>query len=110
MTLPEQIRSVSSPSPSAANYPGLDEWRDKTIGQHPQWAQHPDFASSMQELNAVPPLVFAGEVDRLRAIWDGLLDGGTVTAPLGAAPWGGDFGMLVDRFGVGWMISIDTAS
>ena len=67
ITLPEQIRTVSSPSPSAANYPGLDEWRDKTIGQHPQWAQHPDFASSMQELNAVPPLVFAGEVDRLRA-------------------------------------------
>jgi PhnB protein len=50
------------------------------------------------------------EVDRLRAIWDGLLDGGTVTAPLGAAPWGGDFGMLVDRFGVGWMMSIDTAA
>ena len=50
------------------------------------------------------------EVDRLRAIWDGLLDGATVTAPLGSAPWGGDFGMLVDRFGVGWMMSIDTAS
>lgn len=50
------------------------------------------------------------EVDRLRAIWDGLLDGGTVTAPLGPAAWGGDFGMLVDRFGVAWMMSIDTGS
>jgi len=50
------------------------------------------------------------EVDRLRAIWDGLLDGGTAMAPLGPAAWGGDFGMLVDQFGVAWMMSIDTAS
>ena len=50
------------------------------------------------------------ESDRLRAIWDGLLDGGTATMPLAPAPWGGDFGMLVDRFGVAWMMSIDTSS
>ncbi|GAA2107761.1 MAG: 3-deoxy-7-phosphoheptulonate synthase class II [Kocuria sp.] len=57
---------MTTPSPSAANYPGLDEWRNRTIGQHPQWAEHPDFASTIEELNAVPPLVFAGEVDLLR--------------------------------------------
>lgn len=50
------------------------------------------------------------ESDRLRAIWDGLLDGGTASMPLAPAPWGGDFGMLVDRFGVAWMMSIDTSS
>lgn len=66
LTLPEQFRSPAS-SLRAANYPGLDDWRGKTIGQHPQWAQHPDFARSIEELNTVPPLVFAGEVDRLRA-------------------------------------------
>ena len=27
---------------------------------------------------------------------------------LAPAPWGGDFGMLVDKFGVAWMVSIDT--
>ena len=66
LTLPEQLRSPAS-SLRAENYPGLDDWRGKTIGQHPQWAQHPDFARSIEELNTVPPLVFAGEVDRLRA-------------------------------------------
>ena len=55
-----------TPSPSAADYPGLDEWRGRSIGQHPQWAEHPDFAATIQELGAVPPLVFAGEVDTLR--------------------------------------------
>ena len=64
--LPEQFRSAMTPSPSAADHPGLDEWRDRSIGQHPQWAQHPDFAGAIQELTAVPPLVFAGEVDTLR--------------------------------------------
>lgn len=47
------------------------------------------------------------EADRLRQIWNALLDGGTATMPLGPAPWGGEFGMLTDRFGIGWMISID---
>lgn len=47
------------------------------------------------------------ETDRLRAVWDGLLEGGTATMPLAPAPWGDDFGMLVDRFGVAWMVSID---
>lgn len=50
-----------------ANLPELDEWRSLHIDQHPQWAEHPDFASTIEELGTVPPLVFAGEVDRLRS-------------------------------------------
>ena len=42
----------------------------------------------------------------LRGLWDGLVDGGTITMPLESPPWGGLFGMLVDRFGIDWMISI----
>ena len=45
--------------------------------------------------------------DRLRAAWDGLSDGASITVPLASAPWGGDFGMLVDRYGVAWMVSVD---
>lgn len=43
----------------------------------------------------------------LHTLWDGLLDGGTVALPLVPAPWGGEFGMLVDRFGVSWMVSVN---
>jgi PhnB protein len=35
-----------------------------------------------------------------------LSDGGNVTQPLEKAPWGDSFGMLTDRFGVGWLINI----
>lgn len=44
---------------------------------------------------------------RTREIWDLLADGGTVTMPLEVPPWGGTFGMLVDRFGIAWMLHGD---
>ncbi|ODT65049.1 MAG: hypothetical protein ABS75_32930 [Pelagibacterium sp. SCN 63-23] len=42
----------------------------------------------------------------LRRYWDELLTGGDAVMPLGKAPWGDTFGMLVDRFGVSWMVNI----
>ncbi|WP_461170186.1 VOC family protein [Arthrobacter sp. Z1-15] len=46
--------------------------------------------------------------EQLRGYWDKLLDGGQMTLPLEKAPWGDLFGMLTDRFGTSWMISIET--
>lgn len=43
----------------------------------------------------------------MRAAWDALAEGGTVTMPLEPPAWGGLFGMLVDRFGTAWMITVD---
>ncbi|MET0932817.1 MAG: VOC family protein [Mycetocola sp.] len=42
----------------------------------------------------------------LRGYWDGLADGATIVEPLVAAPWGDTFGMLVDRYGVSWLVNI----
>lgn len=42
----------------------------------------------------------------LSGYWEKLSDGGTVTVPLEAAPWGDKFGMVTDRFGVPWMVNI----
>ncbi len=47
--------------------------------------------------------------ERLRSFWDGLLEGGTLTVPLEQAPWGDAFGMLVDRFGIAWLVNISAA-
>ena len=41
----------------------------------------------------------------IHAAWDKLADGATVSQAYGPAPWGGQFGMLTDRFGVDWMFS-----
>ncbi|PZE23354.1 VOC family protein [Curtobacterium sp. MCBD17_028] len=42
----------------------------------------------------------------LHGYWDGLADGATIIAPLTAAPWGDEFGMLSDRFGVTWLVNV----
>ncbi|MFB4353859.1 VOC family protein [Microbacterium sp. LS_15] len=41
---------------------------------------------------------------RTQEVWDALAAGATVTMPLDIPPWGGTFGMLVDRFGIAWML------
>jgi PhnB protein len=42
----------------------------------------------------------------LRGYFEKLSAGGTVTMPLEKAPWGDVFGMVVDRFGVQWLVNI----
>jgi PhnB protein len=44
--------------------------------------------------------------DELHRCWDGLADGGNVTMPLEKQMWGDEFGMVVDRFGVAWMVDV----
>jgi PhnB protein len=44
--------------------------------------------------------------DELTRYWRGLSEGATIIEPLSQAPWGDSFGMLVDRFGIQWMVNI----
>ena len=46
------------------------------------------------------------EADRVFAM---LSEGGRVAMPLANAPWGPYFGMVADRFGVQWMVSLPHA-
>lgn len=45
----------------------------------------------------------------LRGYWERLTAGARVDMPLESAPWGNEFGMLTDRFGIAWMVSIAPA-
>lgn len=49
---------------------------------------------------AVPTEADAGRV------FDALADGGTVQMPLGKTFWSPCYGMVTDRFGVGWMVTV----
>ena len=46
----------------------------------------------------------------LRTYWGALAEGGTITMPLEKAMWGDEFGMLTDRFGIPWMVSISASA
>jgi PhnB protein len=42
-----------------------------------------------------------------RRYFAGLADGGSVRMPLGKTFWSPCFGMVADRFGVGWMVTVE---
>lgn len=45
---------------------GLDYWRELEVKQQPNWPDAAAVAAASAEVAALPPLVFAGEVDQLR--------------------------------------------
>lgn len=49
------------------------------------------------------------ETAALQQAWDGITAGGTIVMPFAPAPWGGLFGMCVDRFGISWMFAVNAA-
>jgi PhnB protein len=53
-------------------------------------------------------LALPTEADARRA-FDALADGGSVQMPLGKTFWSPCFGMLTDRFGLGWMVTVNQA-
>src|SRR3712207_1336398 len=55
-------------------------------------------------------LSLSGEdADELRGYWERLSARGAVTMPLQKQMWGDEFGMLVDEFGMTWMVNITGA-
>jgi PhnB protein len=70
-----------------------------------------DVPSGMEpDTGASISLSLSGGVDdepKLRGYWDGLSAGATITMPLEKAQWGDMFGMLTDRYGTQWMVSIE---
>ena len=64
------------------------------------------------EMTTQNATVFHGATDMARAqvIFDRLAAGGSVTMPLGPTFWSPAFGMLTDKFGTAWMISVAAAA
>ena len=59
-----------------------------------------------REGSSISVSVSGEDEGELRGYWDKLTEGATIAAPLEQAPWGDTFGMLTDRFGVGWLVNI----
>ncbi len=49
----------------------------------------------------------SGSKAQLKAIWDGMLEGGQVRMPLQDYPWSSFYGWIQDRFGVNWQLMLD---
>lgn len=46
---------------------------------------------------------------RMRSLFDGLAEGGTVRVALEKQFWGDTFGAITDKYGIGWQVNIGTA-
>lgn len=49
----------------------------------------------------------AGSDAEAKKVFDALAKGGQVRMPLAQTFWTSSFGMLTDKFGVGWMVSVE---
>lgn len=47
-------------------------------------------------------------LEEVTELWNGLALGAEVIEPLTASPWSPGFGMLTDRFGITWVIDVQT--
>ena len=47
-----------------------------------------------------------GDAPAAERVFQALADGGQVKMPLGKTFWSERFGMLTDRFGIGWMVNV----
>jgi PhnB protein len=48
--------------------------------------------------------------DEISGYWDRLSAGGTIVQPIGPAPWSPLYGMVKDRFGVTWILDVESAT
>lgn len=64
-TMVDPTEAVVAPTQEVVE--GLDHWRSLPIAQQPPWPDSAAVQGVFDELMRVPPLVFAGEVDKLRA-------------------------------------------
>lgn len=66
-----------------------------------------EWGASYQQGNNFSISVNAGDRAEADKLFAGLAEGGQVTMPMNDTFWGAYFGMLVDPFGISWMVNYD---
>lgn len=61
----------------------------------------------MENGNRFSISISADSKEEADSLFNGLSEDGKVEAPLAEAFWGGYFGMLLDKYGVRWMVNFD---
>lgn len=64
-----------------------------------------DCSAKPEALGGFSLSIAVADAAEAKRCFDALVDGGTVVMPLGKTFWSPSFGMLKDRYGVGWMIN-----
>ncbi len=96
-------------TPTAEQVP--PEWQDKIMHACLDFGDRQlmgsDACGRFQPLQGFSVQVAAKDANDAERIFTALAEGGNVTMPLEQTFWAERFGMLVDRFGVPWMVNYD---
>ena len=66
-----------------------------------------DTPPGMEMAGGTPYISLGGDdAETLRGHWARLSDGGQVIMPLEMQMWGDEYGLCLDRFGIGWHVNI----
>lgn len=101
------IRFNESPHPEMTPPGGEDKVMHATlkIGESQVMASDGGCSGS-SSFGGVTLSLGAEDVAEGEALFNALGDGGQVTMPWGKTFWSPGFGMVTDRFGVGWMVNV----
>jgi PhnB protein len=66
------------------------------------------YCSGKAQFNGFALSIAAPDEATARRYFDAMGNGGKVTMPLAPTFWSPCFGMLTDRFGVNWMITVES--
>ncbi len=66
-----------------------------------------EWASSFTQGNNFSVSITADSKEEADKLFAGLAEGGNIPMPLNETFWGDYFGMLVDKFGINWMMSFN---
>ena len=96
---PEQVPPGSEDKVMHARFRLGDTFVMASDATCPEYAGFQGFSLSISVANEA-------EAER---VFTALADGGQIQMPLEKTFWTSAFGMLTDRFGVGWMVNVETA-
>lgn len=65
-----------------------------------------DFSSGEHKETQMSIAVDCQDKAQIEKFYHALGEGGSFGCPLGPAFWGGDFGMVTDKYGVSWMLTL----
>ena len=104
------MRYKDNPEPQSPAHPLLEAWSEKimhasfTIGASRLMGSD-GMKESMPEDGHCMSLTMPDEAEANRA-FTALADGGNVFLPIGKTFWSPCFGMVTDRFGIHWMVTV----
>ncbi|MBO0439390.1 VOC family protein [Candidatus Enterococcus ikei] len=102
-------------APEDPEHPTPEAWKDLIInasmtieGVPVMFSDVPDgMGLTLTEGNNISLVISTGDEAKIDRFFARLAEGGKVTMPLGKTFWSKKYGMVIDKFGINWMLNYD---